>query len=154
MKTRVDKPNNQVPIRILIVEDEFITLETLKSVLSEMKFKISGDAMTASEAIAVLKKGETDLAILDINIKGDKDGIWLAKQIREKYQIPFIFLTAYGDDFTVKRAIETEPYGFLAKPFNKVDVYTSVAVAVNNFAKQSGYITKKDNPSIVSWDTI
>jgi len=145
---------NQSTIRILIVEDEFITLETLKTVLSEMKFKISGDAMTANEDITVLKKKETDLAILDINIKGDKDGIWLAKQIREKYQIPFIFLTAYGDDYTTKRAIKTEPYGFLAKPFNKVDVYTSVAVAVNNFAKQSGDITKKDNPSIVSWDSI
>ncbi|MFK5856751.1 MAG: response regulator [Bacteroidota bacterium] len=131
-----------------------MTLETLKTVLSEMEYKISGDAMTAKEAIAELKKGETDLAILDINIKGDKDGIWLAKQIREKYKIPFIFLTAFADDSTVKRAIDTEPYGFLVKPFNKVDVYTSVKVAVNNFAKQSGDITKKDNLSIVSWDTI
>jgi two-component system, LytTR family, response regulator len=145
---------NKLPIRILIVEDEFIMLETLKTVLSEMKFEISGDAMTAKEAIAVLEKGETDLAILDINIKGDKDGIWLAKQIREQYQIPFIFLTAYGDDSTIKRTIETEPYSFLVKPFNKVDVYTSIEIAVKNFAKQSSDITKRESPLIVSKDSI
>ncbi|MFK5856752.1 MAG: response regulator [Bacteroidota bacterium] len=145
---------NQSTIRILIVEDEFITLETLKTVLSEMEYKISGDAMTANEAIAILKKGETDLAILDINIKGDKDGIWLAKQIREQYKIPFIFLTAFADDSTVKRAIDTEPYGFLVKPFNKVDVYTSVEVALKNFAKQSSDNTKKENHLMVSKNNI
>jgi two-component system, LytTR family, response regulator len=154
MKIRVGKPKKQEPIRILIVEDEFITLETLKTVLSEMKFKISGDAMTAKEAITVLERGETDLAILDINIKGDKDGIWLAKQIKDRYQIPFIFLTAYGDDSTIKRAIETEPYGFLVKPLNKVDVFTSIEVARMNFAKQSSDITKRENPLIVSKDSI
>ncbi len=110
--------------------------------------------MTANEAITVLERGETDLAILDINIKGDKDGIWLAKQIKEQYQIPFIFLTAYGDDSTIKRAIETEPYGFLVKPLNKVDVFTSIEVAAKNFAKQSSDITKRENPLIVSKDNI
>lgn len=123
-------------IRILIVEDEFITIETLTSVLKEMNYSISGDAMSAKEAIEILEKGETDLAILDINIKGDKDGIWLAGQIQEKYKIPFIFLSAFGDESTVHRAIETEPHGYLVKPFNKVDIFTAIEVALKNFAKQ------------------
>lgn len=124
------------PIRVLIVEDEFITIETLTSVLKEMNYSISGDAMTADEAITILDKGETDLAILDINIKGDKSGIWIAEQIRDRYHIPFIFLTAFGDEKTVNRAIEAEPYGYLVKPFNKVDVFTAIEVALKNFAKQ------------------
>lgn len=128
-------------IRILIVEDEFITLETLSTVLTEMKYTISGDAMTAKEAITVLEKGETDFAILDINIKGDKDGIWLAEQIKEKYKIPFIFLTAFADNSTVKRAINTEPYGYLVKPFHKVDIFTAIEVALKNFAKQNRIVT-------------
>ena len=131
----------QKPIRILIVEDEFITLETLSIVLTEMKYTISGDAMTAKEAITILEKGETDFAILDINIKGDKDGVWLAEQIKEKYKIPFIFLTAFADDSTVKRAIDTEPYGYLVKPFNKVDIFTAIEVALKNFAKQYSIIS-------------
>ncbi len=123
-------------IRILLVEDEYITLETLTAVLTEMNYTISGDAMNAEEAIAILDKKETDLAILDINIKGDKDGVWLAQQIQDKYHIPFIFLTAFGDESTVQRAIKTEPYGYLVKPFNKVDIFTAVEVALKNFTKQ------------------
>ena len=60
-------------LRVLIVEDEFITIEAISSILKEMNCKIAGDAMSAEEAIAILDKGETDIAILDINIKGSKD---------------------------------------------------------------------------------
>ncbi|RLD64701.1 MAG: DNA-binding response regulator [Bacteroidetes bacterium] len=134
-------------IRVLIVEDEFITIETLTLVLKEMNCVVSGDAMNAKDAIAILDKGETDLAILDINIKGDKDGIWIAQQIQEKYNIPFIFLTAFGDTMTVNRAIETSPYGYIVKPFTKVNVFTSVEVALNNFEKQKHTIDKIESNS-------
>ena len=130
-------------IRILIVEDEFITMQTLTSVLEEMDYVVSGDAMTADEAIKVLDKGETDLAILDINLKGKKDGIWLAGRIKEQYKIPFIFLTAFGDQATVRRAIDTEPYGYLVKPFNKVDIFTSIEVALKNYAKQDHSVSEE-----------
>lgn len=136
---------NKDKVRVLIVEDEFITIETLTLILKEMNCVISGDAMNAKEAIAILDKGETDLAILDINIKGDKDGIWIAQQIQEKYNISFIFLTAFGDKTTVQRAIETGPYGYLVKPFTKVDVFTSIEVALNNFEKQNITIDNKNN---------
>ncbi len=124
-------------VKILLVEDEFITRESLNSVLSEMGYGISGEAMTAAAALDVLDNGDTDLAILDINIKGAEDGIWLAKKIRKSYNIPFIFLTAFGNKATVERAIEAEPYGYLVKPFNKVDVYTAIEVALKNFAQQN-----------------
>lgn len=136
---------NKDKVRVLIVEDEYITIETLTLVLKEMNCVVSGDAMSAKEAIAILDKGETDLAILDINIKGDKDGIWIAQQIQEKYNIPFIFLTAFGDKATVQRAIETGPYGYLVKPFTKVNVFTSVEVALANFEKQNGIIDKHES---------
>ena len=126
----------QEKVRILLVEDEFITLETLTSVLTEMGYAISGDAMSAAAALDVLDNGDTDLAILDINIKGVEDGIWLAGKIRKSYDIPFIFLTAFGDPATVERAIETKPYGYLVKPFTKVDVYAAIEVALKNFARQ------------------
>ena len=137
---------NKDKVRVLIVEDEFITIETLTLVLKEMNCVVSGDAMSAKEAITILDKGETDLAILDINIKGDKDGIWVAQQIQEKYHIPFIFLTAFGDKNTVQRAIETGPYGYLVKPFSKVDVFTAVEVAINNFSRQNDGLKIQNNP--------
>jgi DNA-binding LytR/AlgR family response regulator len=122
-------------LRVLIVEDEFITIEAISSILEEMNCIISGDAMSAEEAIEVLEKGETDLAILDINIKGDKDGIWIGNKIKHNYKIPFIFLTAFGDDKTIMRAVETGPYGYLVKPFSKADVYSAIEIAMNTHTK-------------------
>jgi DNA-binding LytR/AlgR family response regulator len=121
-------------IRVLLVEDEFITIETLARTLTDMNYEISGQARNVTDALDILDRNDTDFAILDIQIQGEKDGIWLAGKIREKYDIPFIFITAFGDKTTVKRAMEAAPYGYLVKPFNKVDVFTSIEVALNNFA--------------------
>ena len=71
--------------------------------------------------------------MLDIQIQGDTNGIVLAKHINEKYHLPFVFLTAHSDPKTVKSAIETKPFGYLLKPFNSVDIYTSIEVALRNF---------------------
>lgn len=123
-------------VRILIVEDEFVTLDLLRDYLEESGYEVSGDAMSADEAIAILEKGETDFAMLDINIKGDKDGIWIAEQIQKKYKIPFVFLTAFSDSPTVKAAARTHPYGYLVKPFTKADIFTTIEVALNNYNEQ------------------
>lgn len=122
--------------RILIVEDEFITMDMLRDILESAGYEISGDAMRASEAIDVLERFETDIVVLDINLKGDKDGIWLAEQIRKHYHIPFIFLTAYSDHITVDRASNTNPYGYLVKPFTKADVFSALEVALKNYQKE------------------
>lgn len=123
-------------VRILIVEDEFVTLDLLRDYLEESGYVVSGDAMSADEAIAVLDNGDTDFAMLDINIKGNKDGIWIAEQINKKYNIPFVFLTAFSDARTVKAAAQTKPYGYLLKPFTQADIFTTIEIALNNFNEQ------------------
>lgn len=126
------------PLNIMLVEDEFITLETLSDTLRSLNHQVVGMAKTAEAALKILEEQEVDLAILDINIQGDKDGVYLGGVIHEKHNIPFIFLTAYGDKFTVERAIATQPYGYLLKPFNNLDVFTAIEVAMKNFAVQKG----------------
>ena len=87
-------------VRILIVEDEFVTLDLLRDYLEESGYEVSGDAMSADEAIKILEKGETDFAMLDINIKGDKNGIWVAEQIQKKYKMLMVkFLSENGLSF-------------------------------------------------------
>ncbi len=120
-------------VRILIVEDEFVTLDLLRDYLEESGYEVSGDAMSADEAIAILEKGETDFVMLDINIKGAKNGIWIADQINKKYKIPFIFLTALSDFATVKTAASTKPFGYLVKPFKQEDIFTTIEIALNNY---------------------
>lgn len=123
-------------VRVLIVEDEFITMDMLRDYLENAGYAVSGDAMQAEEALDVLERFDTDIVLLDINLKGEKDGIWLAEQIRQNYQIPFIFLSAYSDAATIKRATSINPYGYLVKPFTQPDIFGAIEVALKNFAKE------------------
>lgn len=125
----------QKSLQILVVEDEFITQKTIVNQLTEIGYGISGAAMSSEEAIEILETEVVNFAILDINIKGEKDGIWLAHYIKENYSIPYIYLTAYSDDDTLAKALESEPYGYLVKPFQKADLLTSIEISVQNFNK-------------------
>ncbi|UOK41872.1 MULTISPECIES: LytR/AlgR family response regulator transcription factor [Flavobacterium] len=131
------------PLNILVVEDEYITQKTLTVLLTEMGYNVVGTSMNAQEAITVLSENKVEFALLDITIQGDKDGIWLANYIQEKYSIPHVFLTAYSDDVTVKNAIATNPYGYLIKPFQKAELFTAIEIAMLNYNKQNVTIPKE-----------
>jgi len=121
-------------LSVLIVEDEGITAESLSEVLKQLGYNVSGIAANALEAIDILNTEPTDIAILDINIQGDKDGLWLADLIQKKYHIPFVFLTAFEDEKVLDEAIKTRPGGYLLKPFTKTDINAALRVAIQNFA--------------------
>lgn len=116
--------------KILVVEDEYITAKTISNFLTESGYNVVGCAMNLSDTLALLKNETIDCVILDININDEKDGIWIAQHINENYKIPFIYLTAYSDSNTVRNAIETSPYGFLSKPFQKAELYSAIEIAL------------------------
>jgi DNA-binding LytR/AlgR family response regulator len=121
-------------VRIYIVEDRAITRMTIEDVLVKAGYEIVGSSVKAEQAWEAICSNEIDLVILDINLVGDKDGIWIATQIRENLNIPFIFLTAFGDSKTLGKVMETSPNGYLMKPFKNADILSSVAIALQNFA--------------------
>ncbi len=131
-------------VRVLIVEDEAITAESLSEVLSQLGYITSGIAIDALEAIDILNKENTDIAILDINIQGDKDGIWIADLIHKKYNIPFVFLTAYEDEKILARAIKTNPGAYLLKPYTKIDLSAAIQLAIQNFALKQTASSSQD----------
>ena len=116
--------------KILIVEDEYITAITLKKFLEESGYEVVDIAMSSEEAMHLLEHNTIDVVLLDINIDDDRDGIWIANQITDKYKIPFIYLTAYNDKDTIQRAIKTNPYGFLTKPFQQAELFSAIAIAL------------------------
>ena len=125
-------------VRIYIVEDEGVTRVTLEDCLEEMGYEVVGWADNAEKAWNELQKMEVDIAFFDINLAGEKNGIWLAEQLNaSELKMPFIFLTAYGDEATVKDAVKTKPNGYLVKPFQSVDIFTSIAVAMENFTRDA-----------------
>ncbi len=121
---------NETPVHILVVEDEFITANAIKEALISYGHVVVGIARDAIDAIEILDTKKVDIAILDINIQGSKNGLWIAKKIEKDYHIPFIFLTAYGDNDSITKAIATQPSGYLTKPFKKADIYSTISLAL------------------------
>ena len=113
-----DETNNPVAARILIAEDEAIVAEDLALTLQDLGYQVVGIASTGLLAIQLAEESKPDLVLMDISCVGRSDGIQASEQIRARFDIPVIFLTAYAETDVLSRAKVTEPYGFLAKPFS------------------------------------
>lgn len=120
-------------VKILIVEDEIVIAENIRAVLDKLGYEVLEPAIHYTEALETLERDKPDLAILDIQLGGAKDGIDLAWKIKEDYDLPFIFLTSNADPRTVERAKKLSPPAYLVKPFNRDDLYTSIEIALYNF---------------------
>ncbi len=113
-------------MKILIVEDEWITARFMKIVLETEDFKVIGIASTGKEAVRIVKDNAPDLIIMDIILQGEMDGIETMKQILSFTRIPFIYSSAISDSILKNRAKTTKPYGYLIKPFEKNDLISAI----------------------------
>ncbi len=116
--------------KVLIVEDEFSIALDIKISLEKLGYSIIGIASSYDESIKYVDEIVPDVAVLDINITGDKNGIVTGADIYDKYNIPIVFLTAYGDDRTFKEALQSRPFGFLLKPFNIKELSFAIQIAM------------------------
>ncbi len=117
-------------IRIGIVEDEMIITDVLAITLRKLGYNVSFTALNYTTAIKMIDTERPDIALLDINLGGQKDGIDVARYIREKYAMRIIFLTANSDVATIQRAKEVKPNAYLVKPFSKDHLYAAIEIAV------------------------
>ncbi|WP_010517220.1 LytR/AlgR family response regulator transcription factor [Croceivirga radicis] len=121
------------PIKILIVEDNVIIADDMQSMLEEIGYEVVDNVIVYEQAVEVLKNNHVDLVLIDIILASDKTGIDLGKHIRKNYNIPFIFVTSNSDKATVENAKTVKPDGYLVKPFEQQDLYTSIEIALSNF---------------------
>src|SRR5690606_28810827 len=105
----------------------------MQSMLEEIGYEIVDNVIVYEQAVEVLKNKEVDMVLIDIILASDKTGIDLGKHIRENYNIPFIFVTSNSDRATVENAKTVKPNGYLVKPFEQQDLYTSIEIALSNF---------------------
>lgn len=119
--------------KALIVEDEMVVAWDLTYALTSVGYSVPGIATTADEAVRMIEQHAPDIVLIDIVLKGERDGIELAHDVREKYHLPFVFITAHTDRATVARAKEVQPLGYLVKPFNKEEVYATTEIALSTF---------------------
>ena len=117
-------------LQILVVEDESIIAMELKDRLEKLGYDVPAVLSTGEEAIQKVSEIHPGLVMMDIMLEGAVDGVEATREIHEKFDIPVVYLTAYSDDSTLERAKITEPYGYVLKPFDERELYTTVEIAL------------------------
>jgi signal transduction histidine kinase len=115
---------------ILIVEDENIVALDMRMRLESMGYSIIGVVDTGELAVERAIALGPDLVIMDIKLKGDQDGIDVATQLRERSEVPVIFVTAFTDERTLDRAKRASPYGYIVKPFHERELRIAIELAL------------------------
>jgi len=116
--------------RILIVEDERITALDIKYRLEDSGYVVTGIASSGKAAIESAEETKPDVVLMDIMIEGDMDGTQAALHIHDRFNIPVIFLTAYADEDTLRKAKIAEPFGYILKPFEDKDLQTNIEITL------------------------
>ncbi len=127
-------PDSQdLPLRILIVEDDVIIARLIEAHLMAAGHSIIGIEHSGARALDRIYHQKPDLVLLDINLEGALDGIQVAEKIIETQEIPFLFLTALSDLETLNRAKKVEPCGYIVKPYKATDLYSSITIGLYNY---------------------
>ena len=133
--------------KILIVEDESIIAEDISDSLISLGYRITGMVYSGEEAIEAAAKCRPDLVLMDVNLQGEIDGITAAAEIRSRFQIPVVYLTAYADENTLRRVNATKPFGYIVKPFEEKNLHTTIQLALHRHEYDS--LTNLPNRSLL-----
>lgn len=137
---RLKKPQ----MKILVVEDESIVAKDIQVCLRKLGYDVVDVVSTGERAVEVAAEKDPDLVMMDIMLKGEMSGVDAAAAIRNTKDIPVIFLTAYTDKDTVGKAKETEPYGYIIKPFKEIDIQTAIEIALYKHGKEKKVKEERD----------
>lgn len=125
-------------IKVLVVEDEPLTAEDIRDYLTNASYSVTALAYNKEQAIKALAEDTPDVVLLDINLGGKLDGFELARILNEEHQVPFIFLTSYAHQGIIEQAKLTRPVGYILKPFDGKDLYSSIEIGLYNFSQRGG----------------
>ncbi len=127
MSQGIEAPSS---ISILVVEDDAVIGMGLKRQLIKLGYHVADVVASGEEAISRAQDTSPDLVLMDIKLKGDMDGIEAAAEIRSRFRLPVIYLTAHEDDHLVARAKKTEPFGYLTKPYRERELDRTIEMAL------------------------
>ena len=116
---------------ILVVEDEALIADDIQRTLVRLGYRAPDTVATGKACLEYIDQAPPDLVLMDIKLKGSMDGIVTAAKVRERFELPVIFLTSHSDEATLARAKETRPHGYLIKPFEDRDLRTAIEVALH-----------------------
>jgi PAS domain S-box-containing protein len=123
-------------VKVLIVEDEYILAINLQESLESLGYTVVDIADSAELAIEKSTQLLPNLILMDIRLRGEKDGIQAAEQIWHSLQIPIIYVTGHSDQSTVERATLTFPFGYILKPVREQELYVAIQTALNRYERE------------------
>lgn len=123
-------------IRILIVEDDMIIAANLSLQLTKLGYEVTGVESRGEGAVYHVRSNNPDIVLMDINLKGDLDGIETVRIIQRSKDIPIIYLTANNDEATFTKARTTHPHAFISKPFNKLNLQRTIALVTEQIREK------------------
>lgn len=118
--------------KIIIAEDEKIVAKDIENKLKKSGYDVLGVASTGKDLLDKVSESLPDLVLMDIKLDGDMDGIETAAKLKDGYEVPVVYLTAYADKMTLKRIDETKPGGYVLKPFKLSELRQSIEAALQN----------------------
>lgn len=152
----MDEPMSNLKRRILVVEDEILIADNLCRMLSALGYEAIEPAINYKEVVDCLQSSadELDMVILDVNLNSNQTGLDVAALIREKYHIPFIFLTSYSDTETLEKAKKLFPVGYLVKPVALVDVKVALEMAFLLYDQQANLMPAPNSEALKYSDVL
>ena len=118
-------------IKILIVEDEAVIAMSMQEKLNNIGYSNIDSAFTEKEANGLLNNNNYDLVLMDVKLGGNIDGIDIVNAVKEKIDLPVIYVTGNSDSKTVQKAKLSTPYGFLKKPVHEADLKIQMEIALH-----------------------
>lgn len=140
----------EMPVRVLVVEDEPLYAEQLEAALQDLGHEPIGPAPDARIALALHRTETIDLALLDVQLRGPVDGIELAAQLLAYRPIPLLFLTSCADDETFAAARLVGPAAYLIKPVEPAALQRAIVLALGNFQAQKAPVAADSGPAPAS----
>jgi two-component system cell cycle sensor histidine kinase/response regulator CckA len=129
--------------KILVVEDEALIAADIQQTLIGLGFEVPATVDTGAAALESVDELRPSLVLMDIKLRGKMDGIAAAAEIRSRFGTPVVFLTSHSDEATLSRAVATEPYGYLLKPFADRELRTAIIVALQKHELESRLATRE-----------
>jgi response regulator RpfG family c-di-GMP phosphodiesterase len=117
--------------QVLVVEDEGIIAADIQDRLVSLGYDVPATAASGEEALLKIPQYSPDVVLMDIVLQGQMDGVEAAAEIRQRFEIPVVFLTAHADESTLKRAKITEPFAYIIKPFEERELHTALEMALH-----------------------
>jgi signal transduction histidine kinase/CheY-like chemotaxis protein len=129
---------------ILIVEDEKIVAWDIKERLQTLGYQVVANVTSGEAAIVSLAQTKPDLVLMDIQLPGQLNGIETAQIIYDQYNIPVVYLTAHSDETTLEAATQTNPFGYLLKPFQVRELHSTIQIALRRHEREMLAITQQE----------